>query len=245
MADEEPRVTYEFLYELVRREKSKEELQKLDDSYLAGLLVFLREQDGRMTSTGPKSDLFAISERDQLMVQSQNTRRLVRELYERRERKVVDLALNRSRTGSDLIDTSNLIPEEKALFDMLVTSLDAFRRGILGNMLALKEPERALVGISVTAPTPVSAHRKQSVATVTSINENDIEMGIGSSQAPESSSVAANSKPGHKRIKFTQPVEQFVGQELELYGPFQPGEEAELPETVAEVLLAQNSAVQA
>jgi DNA replication initiation complex subunit (GINS family) len=226
---EDNRVTYEMIYELVRREKSREELQKLDNAYLAGLLAFLREQDGRMVGTG-KSDLFAISERDQLIVQAQNTRRLVRELYERRERKIVDLAVNKSRTGSDLIDTSNLLPEERALFDMLVTSLDAFRRGILGNMLALKEPEAALLGYATPAPTSVS-HASLFKAVESTPAEKQ--------EAPKAVPLAA--KDGMKKVRFTQQVEQFVGQELELYGPFEPGEEAELPETVAEVLLAQHT----
>ena len=240
MAEDENRVTYEMIYELVRREKSREELQKLEENFLPGLLTFLREQDGRMLGPGSRSDLFAISERDQLMVQSQNTRRLVREIYERRERKIVDLAVNKSRTGSDLIDTSNLIAEEKALFDMLVTSLDAFRRGILGNVLALRDPERALLGSAMPSAAPVSStsfgHKAISSDALSEVNLDHIEP-----TAPPSD-IHVPQKDGFKKVRFVQPVEQFVGQELELYGPFQPGEEAELPTTVAEVLLAQKSA---
>ena len=47
---------------------------------------------------------------------------------------------------------------------------------------------------------------------------------------------------GFCRVKFLAPVDQFVGQELELYGPFEQGEEADLPAAVAEVLFAQKSA---
>lgn len=230
---EATRVTYEMLYELVRREKSREELQKLEEQYLAGMLAFLREQDGRMVMPATASEMFANSERDQLISQQQNTRRLVRELYERRERKIVDLALNRSRTGSDLIDTSGLTYEERALFDMLVTSLDAFRRGVLGNLLTLKEPERALVGVNVMVQSSPSMSMTPRVA----------------EHAPtplrEPARAPAMAAPGMRKIKFTQPVEQFVGQELELYGPFQPGDEAELPVTVAEVLLLQKTAIEA
>ena len=235
---DETRVTYEMLYELVRREKSREELQKLDDHYLAGVLAFLSEQDGRMVTIGATSEMFANSERDQLIAQQQNTRRLVRELYERRERKIVDLALNRSRTGSDLIDTSGLTHEEKALFDMLVTSMDAFRRGVLGNLLTLKAPERALVGMSAAAPSSVAPSLSMTPRTVehTPTPVRDVRAHDPVFEAP---------KDGMRKVKFTQPVEQFVGQELELYGPFQAGDEAELPATVAEVLLLQKTAIEA
>jgi DNA replication initiation complex subunit (GINS family) len=235
MADEQ-RVNYTVLYDLVRNEKSREELQRLDENVLVGVLGFLREQDARLADTAARGDMFSTTEADQLRSQLMNARRLVRELYERRERKIIDLALNRSRTASDLIDTTNLLPHERPLFDMIVTSLDAYRRGILTRVLALKEPEAQLIkGIAAYSPS------SSSVATM-----------LASSVAPAAPHIPAampvppKPKPtpqGFCRVKFLAPVDQFVGQELELYGPFEQGEEADLPATVAEVLFAQKSAM--
>ena len=50
--------------------------------------------------------------------------------------------------------------------------------------------------------------------------------------------------PVVKLIKFTQPVEQFVGKELELYGPFQPDQKEELPAEIADILIEKGSAVE-
>jgi hypothetical protein len=39
-----------------------------------------------------------------------------------------------------------------------------------------------------------------------------------------------------------QKVEQFVGKELELYGPFEPDSSAELPKEIADILVNKGSA---
>jgi len=240
---EDTRLTYEALYELVRREKSRDELQKLDAGHMAAALVFLRDIDGRLQGVD-SSSMFGQNEHEQLVIQAQNARRLVRELYDRRERKVIELALNKARTGSDLIDTTNLIPQERALFDMLVTSLHAFRQGLLGNVLSLREPERTLSALFTDQPDTagVPPHLRLSPERTPSHLPAQQSSAAVSKATPEPTEEA---NPGMRKLKFVSPVDQFVGQELELYGPFQPGDEAELPITVAEVLLAQGTALEA
>jgi hypothetical protein len=47
-----------------------------------------------------------------------------------------------------------------------------------------------------------------------------------------------------KYVKFTHPVEQFVGKELELYGPFQPDQKEKLPAEIADILIEKGSAIE-
>jgi hypothetical protein len=56
--------------------------------------------------------------------------------------------------------------------------------------------------------------------------------------------IAQPAAPPTKFVKFTQPVEQFVGNELELYGPFQPEQKEQLPAYVADILIEKGSAVE-
>ena len=48
--------------------------------------------------------------------------------------------------------------------------------------------------------------------------------------------------PETTTVKFTQPVAQFVGTELEIYGPFQEKEIASLPNKIAGILIGNGSA---
>jgi DNA replication initiation complex subunit (GINS family) len=168
MALKEVALTYEKLYELLRREKNREELQLLDPAFFSQLVFYLTEKDRGYSDTNVKTDLFSISERDRLHSELQNIRRLVKELYERREKKIIEMGLNRSRTNSNIVDTTNLLPEERALFDNVVSTLDLFRHSILGNVLSLRNPllsgTTSLSALLPAAPgsiaTPASAHKR-------------------------------------------------------------------------------------
>ena len=64
-----------------------------------------------------------------------NIKRLIRQLYELRERKIIDMALNRSRTQSSLLDDSALLSEEKTFYETLITRMDEQRRDLLYQIL--------------------------------------------------------------------------------------------------------------
>lgn len=130
-------MTYETLFELVMREKGREELQKLDDTIYSDILAYL----------GQKKELSKSSEmadsNEHLMQQLRNIRRLIKELYERREKKIINLALIKSRTGSDAMDLSVLLESESMLFLSLVEKLDTTRSDIIGSLIT-DRPRRAV-----------------------------------------------------------------------------------------------------
>ena len=102
-------VTFETLYDALRKEKVREDLQNLPKHFFNDVLVYLREKQQAYDETQGKLDLFSSAEREKLTVQLQNIRRILKELYDRREKKIVDIAINKSRTQSNIIDTSNML----------------------------------------------------------------------------------------------------------------------------------------
>ncbi len=218
VSQKEVAVTYETLYEMLRREKSREELQQLDEGFLLDVLNYLREKQKILDEAEKKQDLFSIDEREKTQLQLVNIRKIVRELYERREKKIADMALNKSRTKSNIIDTTPLLIHEKYLFDSIVSVLDSFRDSVLHNILSLREP-----ALSVSQPE----------------DQKPAEPSL-----PAVQPVEPPPAPATKTIKFIQPVEQFVGRELELYGPFQPEQKEQLPAEIADILIGKGSAVE-
>ncbi len=214
-------ITYETLYELLRREKSRDELQALDAGFLLDVLSYLREKQRILDEAERKQDLFSLDEREKTQVQIVNIRKIVRELYERREKKIFEMALNRSRTKSNIIDTSPLLVHERYLFDSIVSVLDSFRASVLHNILSLREP--TLTAPEHSAPDPVSE------------THSFVQPLTSTPPLPPAA---------FKRVKFTQSVEQFVGKELELYGPFQPEQKEQLPADIADILIEKGSAVE-
>ncbi|MEM4282619.1 MAG: hypothetical protein QW559_00375 [Candidatus Woesearchaeota archaeon] len=229
MAEEKILLTYETLYELVRREKSKEELQPLDANFFNSLVEYLKEKNLLYEESLKKNDIFSVADRERLATQLANILKLVRDLYERREKKIIALAINKSRTNSSIIDTSNLLAEERAFFNSLVGVLDEYRKGVLGSILELR------------LPTIAGEHSKS----ITDQSNSTEPSPDSSLEGQKRSDVEATSSEQKKTalVTFIQPVPQLVGPELETYGPFEPGSKAYLPNDLAAILVEQKKAL--
>ncbi len=134
-------LTYETLYELLRREKSREELQKLDERFFKDTLNYLREKQQSYDDNLTKNDIFSQSERDKLHIQLANIKKILKDLYDIRERKIINMAINKSRTNSHIVDTQNLLQQEQAMFESLHSVLSQYRTGILHRLIELREPD--------------------------------------------------------------------------------------------------------
>jgi len=219
-------LTYETLYEILRKERSKDELQRLDEGFLANALSYLKEKQLLYDESMRKTDIFSVADRDKLSTQLYNIRKLMRELYEKREKKILDMAVNRSKTNSAIIDTSNLLSHEKELFGSFVEVLDRFRKGVLHSMLELKEPMQMPATNSAVCQQAASGEQTaQLLQTAQTADEEENEKKT-------------------RFVKFSQPVEQFVGSELELYGPFESEAKAYLPKDIADILINDGRAVE-
>ena len=80
------RINYETLFDLLRREKNREELQPLDKDFYEQVLAYLKEKKDSLSKKD--DELFASAEKEKLKIQFQNIRRIIKELYEKREKKV-------------------------------------------------------------------------------------------------------------------------------------------------------------
>ncbi len=182
-------ITYETLFDLFRNER-KEELQQLPATFYEDFVAYLKEKS---------------SEGDNVK-QLQNIHKLVRDIYEMRERKIVNLAIVAAR-GSQ-VSTQGLLKPELELFDQVLTLLKGSRGEVLARLLRGEVPGSDLGG------TPAAEKQEEK---------------------PE----------GQKEtvlVQFILHVPKFVGTELEIYGPFEPGDMATLPTEIAQVLIEKKRA---
>jgi len=128
------KVTLETLYDILRNEKKKEDLQELESSFFVDVVAYLREKKALLEQKGDQDELFASTEREKLEYELRSIKRILKEIYEKREKKLIDIAMNKSRTRSDIIDVSCMLREEKEFFDSLVNHLNKYRSGVLLNL---------------------------------------------------------------------------------------------------------------
>ncbi len=141
MAEKDVIITYETIYETLRREKFRQELQQLEPSFFQDVVKYLREKKSILKSQQEKESIFAKQEIQKTHKQIENINKILKELFERRETKIIQLALFASKTNSQIQDMSVLLKEEQEMFQRVKAQLDTFRENILGNLLKGIKPK--------------------------------------------------------------------------------------------------------
>jgi len=134
-------LTYETLYEMLRKEKSRDELQQLDGNFFRDVLTYLREKQQEYDDNLTKKDIFSQSERDKIHIQLANIKKILKDLYDIRERKIINMSINKSRTQTMIVDTANLLPQEQPFFESIHSVMSQYRTGILHRLLEQRETD--------------------------------------------------------------------------------------------------------
>ena len=127
-------ITYELIYEALRKEKQNQELQKLDPNFFKDASSYLKEKYNILESQKSKDSIFSQTETKNTEKQIENTKKILRELYEKRENKITQLAMLNSRTKSKI--TPALLEEEKQLYNEMLKTMDKYRNMIIENILS-------------------------------------------------------------------------------------------------------------
>lgn len=131
-------ITYETLYEILRNEKNREDIQELSITFYEDVVSYLRKNKEMLDEAIRHSD--SEEDKEDLLRQLKNIKMLIKEIYERREKKIINLALNQSRTKSESMEIDTLLVQERELYDRLVEVMDCFRHNILTRTLVGKTP---------------------------------------------------------------------------------------------------------
>lgn len=126
----EIKVTYETLFDLLRREKGRNELQDLEKSFYEDVEAYMEEKKKSLTMSSSRG------EKEKINIQLKNIKKILRELYELREKKIISLASSKVRTSSNLIDTSKLLDKEKSLFDEACDLFSKYKTEILEKIIS-------------------------------------------------------------------------------------------------------------
>jgi len=227
MAEKEINITYETLFDLLRREKNRAELQKLSETFFEDVNSYIKEKHAILEDQQIKIGMSAIAEKEKTEKQIENIKSMLKGLFERRQQKIVDMAIIKSRTSSDTTDYSALLKEEREMFDELFELLQNFKKKVLVRLVTApgfmqlrqekKEPELIK---------PEKLETAEETEGITKIEKKEAEI-KEEAEEPENT----------KLIRFIYSVPKFLGHYLEVYGPFEEDDTANLPEEIADILI--------
>lgn len=174
--EQQEAITFEYIRKVQREEQADAKLSKIPDDFYEKSRKYI-EQKKKLAKRNEGSAEMELP----------NLQRVLEDVYNRRETKILNQAIFATRTG---IPVQNLIKDEEKMFKQLVELL-RFQREKTLNILSkkTKEKEDKLV-----------------------------------------------------KLKFTQDIPEFVGTDLKKYGPFKVGEEGEIPEDNAELMVKSENA---
>jgi len=209
-------ITYETIFELLRREKNRDELQKLNETFYLDVRSYLSEKNSVFLPQA--ADMFSDLEREKTTKQVSNTKRMLTELFERREKKIIILALNKVRTSQSITDMNSMLSDEKDFFYRMTGLFGEYRDYTLKKMTS---EERFSAGFAASSKCDDKMPESQP------------------KKAEEPKTVP---KKNTKTLRILSKVPKFMGKELEVYGPFNPDDMASLPSDIAEVLIKKGRA---
>lgn len=213
-------ISYESVFDMLRREKNRNELQQLPPNFLADVADYLQ---AKKTLLHKGFDNAPVEEKQKLMLHIQNMKKLLRELYDKRETKLLLLAQNKARTGDVLVDESVMLPDEKVLLESLSAGLSTIRKKILHSMAQNASDHQlfeATYGVNAgqepaaEVPTTPTSSVSQPLLNVANL----------------------------LTVRFLQEVPKFVGRDLQVYGPYAQEDIATLPQELASILLSKGRA---
>ena len=205
---EEVTITYETLFELLRREKERSELQKLDSNFFQNVIGYLKDKQTIISNLN--GDNSSLEEKRKIEDQLYNVVKIIKDLYGRREKKIVSMAIDKSKNKSSIVDNSIFLAQENELFNHIVKVLDEGRENILLNVINMKEPSSL-----------------GEVSTGGIVSEKPRQVIKKEVKEPKDTQL----------VRFLSAVPKFVGRELEEYGPFDEEDIASLPIEIAKVLV--------
>ncbi len=213
-------ITYETLFEILRREKDRLELQKLDPSFYCDVANYIKDKS-KITNEDSFSDEEKLKTQKQLV----NIKKILKEIYERREKKIINLSLDKCKTDLK-VDDSVLLDEEKSMFESLVRLLGSYREGILDNIVKSQAP------VKVETKEEVKLENKELKKEPVSLDEIPA---VDNKADVKDDSLT-------KMILFKHAVPKFMGLEGEEFGPFEEEDMASLPTKIANVLITKGRA---
>lgn len=134
-------ITYNEIYEALRKEKYSEVLQKLNQSFVLDISDYLKE---KKELADKKEDIFSdaiIKTKKQL----ENAISIFKELMLRRKKKILQLAFIARETGISKSDFESMLDFEKEMFDKIVKSMELADNELNSLLNGKKKTEHVLV----------------------------------------------------------------------------------------------------
>ncbi len=216
-------ITFEFIRDVHRKERDSKslDLQELPENFFPLVQQWLSE----------KEKLYEAEKNPGVLIEIENAKKLLREIISQRQKKIVISALHVLRGGTP---PENMLPQEEEFFEKILSILNEYRSmielEITGDFVKEKIEE---------IRENLSEMRKE--AEKRYVEEKASESGKREKEIVTEEKVEEVKKPPTEKlikVRALNNIPRFVDENLNPYGPYKKGDEFELPEEIANILIS-------
>lgn len=218
----EETITFDLIRRIQREEQKQPKLTKLPENFYTSVGAYVAQ----------KKKLAETKDDSRSALEIKSIEMLVEDIFNRRERKIINTAINSARTG---IPPENMIDEEMAFYNGLLSFIKTRRNDILKDMFNVtlfeqpaKQEEEAVV---------VKAEGKIEEMAAETIAKPEETAAILSTHPTITATTGITAKDLASLIVFKEDVPAFMGADLRQYGPFRKGDIAKVPDENMKVLI--------
>ncbi len=122
-------ITYNDIYEALRKERYSEQLQPMTKKFLKDVSEYFQDKKNSSIEDNPLSESVMKNKK-----QFENAITMFKELMLRRKKKILNLVFIAAETGLTKRDSENMLQFEKTLFESLITSMEISDRELTQSM---------------------------------------------------------------------------------------------------------------
>ncbi len=223
-------ITFEFIREIHRKEKEKKglELETLPENFFSLVQQWLNE----------KEKLYENTRNPEILLEIENAKKLLRELIIQRQKKIVISALQVMRGG---LPPEHMTQKEEEMFEKILSVLNEYKSTIeleiTGEFIdeKIKDVKKELKELEM-----VSIENKEMDKAVKEEVEEKVEKKEEKYLKEKEEKI--EEAPAEKKIRVIalSNIPRFVDENLNSYGPYKKGEEFEVPEELAKIMISRN-----
>jgi DNA replication initiation complex subunit (GINS family) len=216
-------ITFSELRKIQKEERRSDDLKELDDNFFIKVGDYLNRK--KEVEDGSR--------------EYKNAKRVFRKILSLREDKIVKnarLSLKSNIQASEL----NMLPREQELFRRMKQEFNRHRDEIQ----EVTEEHRGKTPAHEREEIEESMNNEDSDTNHTEREPETEENKEEAENTEESKEDSFDTEEGYEVVEITSDVPEFMGTDLEAYGPFEEGEQAEIPEDNAEILVNRGNAEQ-
>ncbi len=220
-------ITFEFIREIHRKERDKKglELEELPENFFSLVQTYLTE----------KEKLYEKTRNPEILFEIENAKKMIKELLEQRQRKIVLSAMQVMRGG---LPPENMTHIEEEFFDKILMLLNEYKSRIeleiTGDYLESKLKE---VREEMKAMEEEKTLEEEERDEVEREKREEVEIEEEKMEKIDEKEEKTTEPKKIKVVALTN-IPRFVDENLNTYGPYKKGEEFELPEDLANLMIS-------